>query len=92
MRVRWLHRALQNIDDIATYIASENPTAARVVVNHIGRRTSSLSQHPRSGRAGRVEDTRELVIARLPYIVIYTIYLDEVPILRVLHTSQQYTT
>ena len=90
MRVRWLHRALQNIDDIATYIASDNPVAARVVVSRIRRRTSTLSRHPRSGRTGRVDTTRELVIAGLPYIVIYTISLDEVHILRVLHTSQQY--
>ena len=70
MRVHGLRRALKNIDNIATYIASDNPTAARTVVARIRRRTSALSRHPRSGRAGRVDDTRELVIAGLPNVVI----------------------
>ena len=32
MRVRWLRKALANLDDEATYIATEDPAAARLVV------------------------------------------------------------
>jgi toxin ParE1/3/4 len=42
------------------------------------------------GRLGRVEGTRELVIANTPYILIYRINLESVEILRVFHTSKSY--
>ena len=38
----------------------------------------------------REPDTRELVIQRYPYIVVYELRADAVAILRVLHTSQQW--
>jgi toxin ParE1/3/4 len=49
-----------------------------------------LGRLPRSGRPGRVEGTRELVIIRTPYIVAYRIIGDTVRILRVLHSSRQW--
>jgi plasmid stabilization system protein ParE len=47
-------------------------------------------QFPESGRPGRIEETRELVILRTPYIAAYRITGDTVRILRVLHGAQQW--
>jgi len=49
-----------------------------------------LPEHPRIGRLGRVEGTRELVIDGLPYIVIYREAVQEIQVLRVLRDSQQW--
>jgi addiction module toxin, RelE/StbE family len=49
-----------------------------------------LIRHPESGRIGRVDGTRELVIDRTPYIAAYRIAGDTVRILRVLHGAQQW--
>ena len=35
MRVRWLRKALRNLDDEATYIATDDAAAARLVVKRV---------------------------------------------------------
>jgi toxin ParE1/3/4 len=40
------------------------------------------------GRSGRVADTRELVISRTPFIVVYRVTPTRIEILRVLHGAQ----
>ena len=90
MRVRWLNRALQNLEAEAAYIAQENPKAARECVHHILRSVEQLAHHPQIGRAGRVFSTRELVITHYPYIVPYRIKNEAVEVLRVFHTSRKW--
>lgn len=94
MRVRWLARALDNIDQIAAYIAADNPTAAQEAANTIWRATQQLADFPGMGRPGRVEGTRELVIQGHPYVLPYIVREREmeVLILRVLHTSMKWPT
>ncbi len=60
MRVKWLRRALADLDDIAEFIALENPAKAFEVVNEIVRQLGALSDQPAIGRPGRVAGTREL--------------------------------
>jgi len=43
---------------------------------------------PNRGRQGRVEGTRELVLAPLPFIVVYRVKTDAVEIVRVYHGAQ----
>lgn len=49
-----------------------------------------LDQYPELGRPGREPGTRELVMARLPYIAFYRITGKDVVIRRVLHGAQQW--
>ncbi len=90
MQVRWLKRALQNLDAEAAYIAQENPKAANECVSNIFKSVQQLANHPSIGRAGRVFGTRELVITHYPYIVPYRIKDDVVEVLRVFHTSRKW--
>lgn len=89
MQIVWLKKALQNLDDIATYIAQDNPQAASHVLSLIITQVNQLSTQPAIGRAGRVVGTRELVITGSHYLVPYRIKNNQVQILRVFHTSQQ---
>lgn len=45
---------------------------------------------PLMGRTGRLAGTWELVMARVPYVVIYVVKGDDVTIQRVLHQRQQW--
>ena len=90
MRLRWTRPALAHLRAIAEYIEQENPRAARRVVRSIRDQVAILLDHPDIGRAGRVEGTRELVIARLPYVVAYRVRGDVVEILAVIHTSRRW--
>ena len=89
MRVRWLRTALRNLDDEASYIAIEDPVAARLVVERVVSAVAMLEQQPGVGRPGRVHGTRELLVSKTRYIVPYRVRGDVVEILRVFHTSRR---
>jgi plasmid stabilization system protein ParE len=89
MRVRWLRTALRNLDEEASYIAADDPAAARLVVARVLEAVAQLADQPVLGRPGRVPSTRELVVARTRYIVPYRVKRDAVEILRVFHTSRR---
>lgn len=90
MKLRWTLPALQDRNRIFDHIEQHNPTAAVRLDERIGSQIESLSLHPRSGRPGRVNDTRELVVSHTPYIVAYRVLEDAVLILRILHGSQKW--
>lgn len=89
MRVRWLRKALRNLDEEAGYIANDDSAAARIVVERVLSAVAMLAQQPDMGRPGRVPGTRELVVPRARYIVPYRVRGDAVEILRVFHTSRR---
>lgn len=89
MKVRWLRTALLNLDEEASYIAADDPAAARLVVARILEAVAQLADQPGLGRPGRVPNTRELVVARTRYVVPYRVKRDAVEILRVFHTSRR---
>lgn len=90
MRIIWQDEAERDLDKIAEYIMEDDPAAALRVVSTIREAARVLTEHPNIGRAGRVEGTRELVIAGLPYILPYQIAEQEIRILAVMHTSRKW--
>jgi addiction module RelE/StbE family toxin len=89
MHVRWLQKALRNLDDEASYIAADSPAAAKLVVKRVLDAVATLREQPGLGRPGRVAGTRELVVHRTPYIVPYRVRNEMIEILRVFHTSRR---
>lgn len=91
MQIKWLKKALQNLDDEAEYIAQDDPEAARVVVRRIVETVGLLPEQPALGHPGRIPDTRELVVPDTRYIVPYRVKprLGRIEILRIFHTSRQ---
>jgi len=89
MHVRWLRKALRNLDEEATYIAADDEEAARLVVARILKAVAQLAEQPAIGHPGRVPGTRELVILNTRYIVPYRVRGEEVQILRLFHTSRR---
>jgi toxin ParE1/3/4 len=49
-----------------------------------------LAEFPRVGRSGRIPGTRELVVLRTPYFLVYRIDEPLVEILRVVHGARQW--
>jgi len=86
----WTPRARQHLVNISAYIARDNPTAARQIVDRIRDAVVHLTTHSLMGRVGRINGTRELVIAGTPYIVAYRVRKGSVRILAVLHSSQRW--
>ena len=89
MRVRWLRTALRNLEEEASFIATDDSVAARLVVERVLEAVAQLAEQPGLGRPGRVHGTRELVVSKTRYIVPYRVRGDTVEILRVFHTSRR---
>jgi toxin ParE1/3/4 len=90
MQIKWLHRALRNLEQAHSYILKENPKAAQELILKIQNAANQLKNYPFMGKSGRIENTRELIIPNTPYILIYRIKEETVEILRILHTSKRY--
>lgn len=91
MKVRWLRKALENIEQEAAYISRENPAAANEVVQRIYNSVALLADNPTLGHPGRIPDTRELVVPDTRCIIPYRVRprLKQIEILRVFHVSRK---
>jgi toxin ParE1/3/4 len=88
VRIVWTELALASLALIRQYIDTDNPRAARAVSDRIKRAVRQLEIFPQVGRPALRAGTRELVIAGLPYVVVYRIGDNRVEVLRVFHTKQ----
>jgi len=79
-----------DLEAIIDHIAAENPRAALALWDEIERQVERLALYPHSGRIGRVDGTRELVVNRTPFIVGYRVGEGIVFILRALHGARQW--
>ena len=59
-------------------------------LDYIDEQVDILLQHPQIGRLGRSQGTRELVISRTPFIVVYRIKGKRIELLRLLQGSQKW--
>lgn len=92
MRLVWLPRARTARTDAIAHIAKDSPRAALGQLDEIEKQTDMLIDQPEMGRPGRVKETRELVIGRTPFIVVYRIRLaaERSEVLYFLHGAQQW--
>lgn len=89
MIIDWLAEAIRNRFDQLEYIAQDSPLVAADLDDELEIQVNSLLAQPKLGRPGRVKGTRELVINRTPFVVVYRLKGPErIEVLRVLHGSQ----
>jgi len=87
MELLWTPEAVNDREDIYSYVEQDNPLAALALDELIAERTAVLQDFPRMGRGGRVPDTFELVI-HSSYMIVYDIVETRVRILNVVHTAR----
>ena len=90
MKIVWTEPARQDLRDIFTYIAEDNPRAARTLLAEIKTRAVLLQDNPHLGRMGRIDGTRELVLADTHYILPYRLKDQQIQILAVFHGARQW--
>ena len=90
-RVQWSDSALEDIKAQVVFIAQDNPVAARRVSQRLRETGNALALFA-TGHPGRVNGTYEKSVARLPYIIVYTLSNNDtvVTILQVIHTSRDW--
>ena len=75
MTVRWTRRAIRALEQLADFIAEDNPDAADATVSRLLRAAEASGQTPEMGRRGRVDGTRELVVPGSSYVLAYELSL-----------------
>jgi len=90
MKLRYTLQARSDLAEIHDYISQENISAARRVIQIIRQSAEALSDDPLIGRVGRVAGTRELAVARLPFLLAYRADTNELQILSVIHTARMW--
>ena len=88
MQLRWTHEAAADLERIANYLFENTPERAADLVRRLYQSPSALLKFPLRGRPGTKPGTRELVLARLPYILVYRVSADVIHIVRILHGAQ----
>jgi toxin ParE1/3/4 len=88
--VEWLPLANKNRFEQLDYIAQDNPIAAISQDEEVEHQVDMLINHPQMGRPGRKRGTRELVISRTPFVVVYRVKGKRIEVIRLLHSAQQW--
>jgi toxin ParE1/3/4 len=89
MKVRITRPALDDLEQIYTYIRKENPAAASRVVTRLLDRAMELADTPLQGRQVDEPNTRVIVVPRFRYFVFYVIEGDEIHVTHFRHTSRR---
>ena len=90
MTLVWSRQAVADLAKLRRYIEENNPDAAAQVATRIFDAVRQLEEFPGIGRLGRIAGTRELVIRKTPYLVVYRISSEAVHLLRIFHERQQW--
>jgi len=91
VKLRYDFAALQDVAEAADYIAAwRGPAAVLRFTARVQADARRLKDWPYMGRVGRKDGTRELVVSRTPYLIIYTLHEDTVEITRVLHGARRW--
>jgi plasmid stabilization system protein ParE len=74
------------VTELLDHPLSDDPTAIRSVA----RGNDGLLRFPLLGKQGAIEGTRERLVTRFPYRIVYTVDDDRITVLRVVHTARQW--
>jgi plasmid stabilization system protein ParE len=81
---------MRDLEKLAAYIGADSEQNAQLVEARIHESARLLSLLPGAGRSGRVKSTRERVVLRMPYILVYRLQRRTIRILRVYHGSRRW--
>ncbi len=90
MRIRWTVPAADDLQNIKDYLQRNHPHFSEPTVRAIYQRVRLLKTLPNQGRPGHRSGTRELALAPLPYVVVYSVKADAVEILHIYHGAQDW--
>jgi toxin ParE1/3/4 len=85
----WTEPALQDLDDIAAYIAQDSPRSAEKVTKRVVETIAALGYHARIGRNGLIKGTRELIVSGTPYIAVYRLN-SPIEIIAIYHAARKW--
>lgn len=88
-RIRWAPAAAEDLEEIRSYLMERHPSLAQPTIRKLYDAARSLKRFPNRGRIGLKEGTRELIVAPLPYIIVYSVEPETVHVFRVIHGARR---
>jgi addiction module RelE/StbE family toxin len=90
VQIVWIKRAIQDLNEIADYIARNSPKYADLTVDQIFNRTQILKEHPEIGRiVPEINDSKIRELIEGNYRIIYEIKGSKlIEILTIHHSSK----
>jgi len=88
MKVIWSAASVRQLQESFDFLEGESFAMAIATRRRILETAKLLGQMPNSGRTGRVRGTREAVIPRTPFIVVYQVGADALEILAIWHGAR----
>lgn len=83
-------RADQDLIEIWSYVAKDNPNAADRLLRRLDERVQKLQDYPEQGEALPNSNAGMRRIVEGSYLIFYQILDDVIRVVRVLHTSRQW--
>ncbi|EUB95060.1 plasmid stabilization system [Rhizobium sp. CF080] len=83
MKIVYLPQTRADLRWMKDYYTQVFPQGARYARLRFQNAERLLKDNPEIGRPGALPGTRELVIARTPFIILYRIQMDRIEILRI---------
>ena len=88
MKVIWSAASVRHLQEVVEYLQGESAAGAVTIRRRILETVRRVGQMPYSGRIGRIDGTREAVVPRSPYIVVYQVSAQTVDILGIWHGAR----
>jgi toxin ParE1/3/4 len=89
VKITLTQRAQDDLREVYRFYAERGSASADHVVGTILKAVNGLAAFPLLGRVGAVPGTRERIVTRYPYRVVYRIEADAIEVVRVIHTARE---
>lgn len=89
MKLYWSRRAQHDLLALQEF-ARRKPSLGNRIADELGAACDRVVQMPNSGRPGRIDGTREIVLTGTPFILSYKVLAKRVTILAIIHGARRW--
>lgn len=86
----WTETALAELTEIRQYVALDSEIKASEVALRIVMATELLCKSPQIGKLGRVPGTREFLVPRTKYILVYRVEAERIEVIAVFRGARNW--
>jgi toxin ParE1/3/4 len=89
MKLYWSRRAQHDLLALQEFVR-QKPSSGEQIADALGAACDQIIAMPHSGRLGRVEGTREIVLTGTPFILAYKVFAKRATILAIVHGARRW--
>jgi toxin ParE1/3/4 len=88
VKILWSAASVRHLEEVVEYLQGESSGLAITIRRRILETKRRIGQMPYSGRIGRAPGTREAVVPRTHYIIVYRVEAQTIEILGIWHAAR----